>query len=240
MNLPPATLDTTAGMLSAGIAAARSGDETRARSLLTRVVKQDEHNATGWLWLSSVVDNLDDLEICLENVAILESENALVCQRLAGVKAQQAELRAAAAISRPIEPAAPHVIPPTTAPPEVSPASTTDQAHVLDVHRLFICPQCAGRMRFNPEIIDLQCQACGHIEVVDEVPAQPPEQALEPCLADGTRPSLGQRRALAALSTMRRTDRVSSGADFSQSVHTAAMRSSAPRPKIKNWKRRRP
>jgi ribosomal protein S27E len=186
MNLPPATLDTTAGMLSAGIAAARSGDEARARSLLTRVVEQDEHNATGWLWLSSVVDNLNDLEICLENVAILEPENVIVHQRLAGVKAQQAELRAAAAISRLIEPAAPRGIPPTTAPPEVSPASTTvdtaDQPHVLDVHRLFICPQCAGRMRFNPEIIDLQCQACGHIDVVDEVPAQPPERILSRAL----------------------------------------------------------
>ena len=53
---------------------------------------------------------------------------------------------------------------------------------MLDVRRLFICPQCAGRMRFNPEIIDLQCQACGHIEVVDEVPAQPPERILSRAL----------------------------------------------------------
>jgi ribosomal protein S27E len=182
MNLPPATLDTTAGLLSAGIAAARSGDEARARSLLSRVVEQDERNATAWFWLSSVVDNLNDLEVCLENVAILDPENELVRQRLAWVKAQQAELRSTTVTTNQSESAVPNTSQPAETPPTTSPISSSDQPHQLDVHRLFICPRCAGRMRFNPQIVDLQCQACGHIEVVVEVPAQPPERILSRAL----------------------------------------------------------
>jgi ribosomal protein S27E len=48
-------------------------------------------------------------------------------------------------------------------------------------------------MRFNPEIVDLQCQACGHIEVVEETRAEPPERVLSAVL----RTSRGYRWASA-------------------------------------------
>ena len=61
--------------LRAGIAAAKAGQRERARTLLMRVVEQDEENVSAWLWLSGVVDSLDDREVCLENVLTLDPDN---------------------------------------------------------------------------------------------------------------------------------------------------------------------
>jgi hypothetical protein len=66
-------------------------------------------------------------------------------------------------------------------------------------------------MRFNPEIVDLQCQACGYIEVVDERAAA--ERVLNAVLRTAGL-SLGQRRTNAALSNARRLS--FPGADFGQ------------------------
>jgi DNA-directed RNA polymerase subunit RPC12/RpoP len=173
---PPPAIENPASLLGAGMAAARSGDEALARTLLSRVVTQDEGNATAWLWLSSVVDNLADLEVCLENVALLEPENVTVRQRLAWVRTQQAGLRSPAATTSQVASVAVGANEPLNTPPVI--ALTSDQPHPLDVHRLFICPQCASPMRFNPQIVDLQCQACGYVEIVEERPVQPPERVL--------------------------------------------------------------
>ncbi len=177
MNLdtPSSQLESPANLLAAGIAAATSGDEAQARTLLRRVVGQDKRNATVWLWLSSVVDNFVDLEVCLENAAALKPNNELIRQRLARVKQQRA------AVMPPLVEqggTATNVRQATKAQPVTRPVSTSDQPGQLDVQRQFICPQCASRMRFNPEIVDLQCQACGYIEVVAETPVQPSERVL--------------------------------------------------------------
>src|SRR5512138_292587 len=88
-----ATSSSSAGLanpLNAGIAAAKAGDEAQARTLLRRAVEQDERNVKAWLWLSSVMDNFADLEVCLEKAAALQPDNELICQRLAWVKQQRA------------------------------------------------------------------------------------------------------------------------------------------------------
>ncbi|MEE8392416.1 MAG: hypothetical protein V3S14_16680 [Anaerolineae bacterium] len=64
-------------LLHQGIAAAKAGQREHARDLLMQVVEQDEENALAWLWLSGVVDSLDDREVCLENVLSIEPDNAL-------------------------------------------------------------------------------------------------------------------------------------------------------------------
>ena len=86
--------------LRAGIAAAKAGQRERARDLLMRVVEQDEENVLAWLWLSGVVDSLDDRQVCLENVLTLDPDNVAarrgldwVCQQ----KEAQAPLSAEAA-----------------------------------------------------------------------------------------------------------------------------------------------
>ena len=76
-------------LLREGIAAAKAGQRERARDLLMRVVEQDEENVSAWLWLSGVVDSLDDQEICLENVLALDPDNEAARKGLASVRKQK-------------------------------------------------------------------------------------------------------------------------------------------------------
>jgi len=59
-------------LLQQGITAAKAGQKETARRLLTQVVEQDENNIMAWLWLSGVVESLDDKQVCLENVLTLD------------------------------------------------------------------------------------------------------------------------------------------------------------------------
>jgi len=77
-------------LLRQGIAAAKTGQKETARNLLTRVVEQDERNLTAWLWLSGVVESLDDKQVCLENVLALDPENQAARQGLDSVREQKA------------------------------------------------------------------------------------------------------------------------------------------------------
>jgi tetratricopeptide (TPR) repeat protein len=61
--------------LREAIAAAKAGQRERARDLLMRVVEEDEENLQAWLWLSGVLDGLDDKEVCLENALELDPDN---------------------------------------------------------------------------------------------------------------------------------------------------------------------
>ncbi len=63
--------------LTEGIARAKAGEREPARELLLRVVERDERNALAWLWLSGVVESLEDRRVALENVLAIEPENAL-------------------------------------------------------------------------------------------------------------------------------------------------------------------
>jgi len=76
-------------LLRQGIAAAKTGQKETARNLLTRVVEQDERNAVAWLWLSDMVDSLDDKQVCLENVLTLDPENQVARQGLEWVRGQR-------------------------------------------------------------------------------------------------------------------------------------------------------
>ena len=52
-------------MLDEAIAAAREGDRTRARDLLTRLLRTDQSNPEYWLWMSSIVDSPKEKIYCL-------------------------------------------------------------------------------------------------------------------------------------------------------------------------------
>ena len=77
-------------LLQRGIAAAKAGQREVARKLLTQAAEQDERSVAAWLWLSSVVDNLDDREVCLENVLTLDSANQMARKGLDWVREQKA------------------------------------------------------------------------------------------------------------------------------------------------------
>jgi tetratricopeptide (TPR) repeat protein len=61
--------------LQRGIALARAGKRAEARELLMQVVEADEQNEQAWLWLSGVMDQPEDIRVCLENVLALNPEN---------------------------------------------------------------------------------------------------------------------------------------------------------------------
>lgn len=74
-------------ILQAGIAAARSGDRTRARQLLEAVLRRDENNEKAWIWLASVVTTTEERRFCLERVLQINPGNArarAALQRLNG------------------------------------------------------------------------------------------------------------------------------------------------------------
>jgi tetratricopeptide (TPR) repeat protein len=55
-------------MLTEAIAAVRAGDHTRARDLLSRLLKTDSANPEYWLWMSSVVETERERIYCLQSV----------------------------------------------------------------------------------------------------------------------------------------------------------------------------
>lgn len=77
---PPSPIST---LLREGIAAVKSGRLEQARTLLMQVIDQDERNEQAWLWLSGAVETDDDRRVCLENVLMLNPNNAAAQHGLA-------------------------------------------------------------------------------------------------------------------------------------------------------------
>lgn len=93
----------TQSMLTEAIAAARSGDRSRARELLTRLLKTDTSNAEYWIWMSAVVDSERESIYCLESALKLDPTNRAALRGLVILgarKPDQAELSAAARVPR--------------------------------------------------------------------------------------------------------------------------------------------
>ncbi len=162
--------------LREGVTAAKSGQRERARELLMYVVEQDERNASAWLWLSGVVDSLEDREICLENVLTLDPDNDAARKGLDWVRKQketQAPPPAEAGVPPASAPESPMAVRARTSvspaaailhdgfarhrpPPEpgskLPPSTTWDE---FDDETL--CSYCATQT--HPE--DRRCKACG-------------------------------------------------------------------------------
>jgi len=75
-----------ASLLANGIAAARSGHKTQARTLLQRVAEVEPDNAIAWLWLSGVLDDPLEQEACLEKALALNPDNVPARKGLAVVR----------------------------------------------------------------------------------------------------------------------------------------------------------
>jgi len=56
--------------------ALREGNKTRARELLTGLLKNNQNNATYWIWMSSTVDTTKERIYCLQTAFKLDPENA--------------------------------------------------------------------------------------------------------------------------------------------------------------------
>ena len=64
-------------MLDDAIQAIRTGNPEEGRRLLEEILEVEENNEQVWLWLTAVVDNDEDREVCLENVLALDPNNVI-------------------------------------------------------------------------------------------------------------------------------------------------------------------
>lgn len=166
-------------LLREGIAAAKSGQRERARELLMRVVEQDEGNIQAWLWLSSVVDSLEDREICLENVLTLDPTSDAAHRGLDWIRKQK-EATGSTSTEPPPSPSTPPELESTERPSTQKPISPAAAVLAEDFARRrpppepepeppppppkdefddeYQCPYCAAQTA--PE--DRKCHACGN------------------------------------------------------------------------------
>jgi hypothetical protein len=63
-------------LLSEGQAAAKRGDKAMARALLTQLVEKEPRHEEAWMWLSGVVTDPFEQQICLENALVVNPANA--------------------------------------------------------------------------------------------------------------------------------------------------------------------
>ena len=73
------------------IAALKAGRKDEARDLLLDIVDKNERHEQAWLYLSALVDSLEDQETCLENVLELNPANEKARQALEKVRQKRAK-----------------------------------------------------------------------------------------------------------------------------------------------------
>jgi Tetratricopeptide repeat len=74
-------------LLAQGIAAAKAGDKSTARELLTRALRRDPGSETAWLWLGAVLDTPQGRAFCLRKVLALNPANQTAQRGLAALAA---------------------------------------------------------------------------------------------------------------------------------------------------------
>lgn len=75
--------------LREAITAARAGNRSQARELFLELVEQEPRNETAWLWLSDLVEDVEDQIIALENALTLNPNRPKVQTRLEQLRQQQ-------------------------------------------------------------------------------------------------------------------------------------------------------
>lgn len=101
------------------VEALKAGRKLEARELLMAVVDQDERHEQAWLYLSALVDTLEEQQICLENVLAVNPTNEKARK---GLEAVNQKLGAQPGSSDPFS--APFSAPPPYSPP-APPTSTS-------------------------------------------------------------------------------------------------------------------
>lgn len=76
--------------LQRAITEIRSGDKETGQRLLAEVIRNDPHNETAWLWMSSAIDSDDHRRYCLERVLAINPQNQTARQELETLGQKQA------------------------------------------------------------------------------------------------------------------------------------------------------
>jgi predicted RNA-binding Zn-ribbon protein involved in translation (DUF1610 family) len=147
-------------LLRDGIAAARHGEVTLARSLLERAVQLKVGDARPWLWLSRLTDDPTEQRKYLEFAVAAEPHNE-------GARRQLVLLSDKLDRSRLV--------------PQGETVTQQRPTEPLEVNGQSVqCSQCGGRMSFNPQVASLICSYCGNIQPVDaNLAADSAEQVLD-------------------------------------------------------------
>jgi tetratricopeptide (TPR) repeat protein len=138
--------DQVAELLRRGIAAAKAGRREEARQILLHIVELDEQNEQAWLWLSGVVDSLEDRRVCLENVLAINPDNPYAQQGLRHLDRQ-------AATAPVVAPAAEEHCPHCQSPVPPSGRTCPNCGRPLVV----ACPRCDAYV----EVEHVVCTECG-------------------------------------------------------------------------------
>lgn len=132
-------------LLRRGIAAVKAGRAQEARQILLRVTELDKRSELAWLWLSSVVESLEDRRICLENVLAINPQNAHAQAGLRWLD-QQAPPPPTAEVAEERCPRCESPVPP----------SGTTCPHCGQL-LIVACPDCGGYV----EVREVICPECG-------------------------------------------------------------------------------
>jgi tetratricopeptide (TPR) repeat protein len=79
-------------VLQMAIQAAREGRKVEARDLLLKIVEGDPQNEVAWMWLSGLVDSLEDRIIACENVLTINPANEKIRAHLEKLQHRQKAL----------------------------------------------------------------------------------------------------------------------------------------------------
>ena len=63
------------GIFQEAVEALREGNKTKARDLLTGLLKDDQNNATYWVWMSAAMDSAKERVYCLQTAFKLDPDN---------------------------------------------------------------------------------------------------------------------------------------------------------------------
>jgi len=107
----------SADQLRQAVALARAGRKVEARDILLDLVDEDPHNEMAWIWLSGLVDTLDDKIIACENILTINPTNDRVRAYLSQLLEEQNQLIRLEAATQVVAPQADPVvdIPPRSA-----------------------------------------------------------------------------------------------------------------------------
>jgi tetratricopeptide (TPR) repeat protein len=140
-------------LLHQGIAACKAGQRSDAQRILQQVVTLDPMNESAWLWLSSVVDSLEERRFCLDHILSFNPNSAHARTGMARLEQQAAQ---------------------AAAPPETAPLPQQDLSDCPFCHRpmpaqraacphcrrdlVVVCPICEARVDVEEPV----CDVCGH------------------------------------------------------------------------------